>query len=519
MEEMKKGLCSLRLEKMSKVYNKKGKEDFTLVRATFSILDFNASGNKQIIPKKVGLECMHTLKYKPLVCKYIETTDYENPNDRFVEHEEKEILLRNGEEYISSSTTPIGVCEDVYLGIVDDDDGNEKEVIMGDFLLWLYRFPNEISLINEFYENGETLYTSCEYYYKSSKKDENGNEIVDSFVLDGHCLLGEDEYGTKIEPAYSTSKLVAFNENWNKAVNNIKNKLKSNNKKEENEEMEKKNQMFEYLKSNNAISAGSLRYRILEQLEKVMVAEEYNNMWLSDWDIYPTENYFIYDTWTEENGWKLYKVAFSIDENDAVTVNYEEKIEVEHKCEIVEVQKSLNSKEKEVQKLNNDIKELEKSLNAKDNEVVNILKDKEILDKKLNESNELVISLNSKVDDLNKTIETMKPIVEEYEREEFEKALNSTKEAFREKFEKVGALDVFEQEDTQELIKKSVNAKTDEYKYQLNQLIIDNIKADIRNDESGLIKSTNSLMKSKSTKELTKDFSNIYEDISGIDID
>lgn len=519
MDEMKKGLCSLRLEKMSKVYNKKGVEDVTLVRATFSILDFNASGNKQIIPKKVGLECMETLKYKPLVCKYIETTDYENPNDRFIEHEEQEILLRNGDEYISSGTTPIGVCEDVYLGIIENDNGEEQEVIMGDFLLWLYRFPNEISLINEFYENGETLYTSCEHYYKSSKKDDDGNEIIDSFILDGHCLLGEDEYGGKIDPAYSTSKLVAFNESWNKAVNNKKNKLKSNNKKEEIEKMEKKNQMFEYLKSNNAISAGSLRYKILEQLEKVMVAEEYNNMWLSDYDIYPTENYFIYDTWTEENNWKLYKVSFSVDESDVVTVNYEDKVEVKHKIELVEVQKSLNSKVKEIEDLNGNIKELEKSLNSKNEEVSEVLKDKEVLNKKLNESNELVISLNSKMDNLNKTIETMKPIVEEYEKVEFEKALNSVKEEFREKFEKVGAIDIFEQESTQELIKKSVNAKTDEFKYQLNQLIIDNIKTEIRSEEDDLFKSTNSVIKSKSNNELTKDFTNIYEDISGIDID
>jgi len=514
IEGYKKGLCSLRLEGMNKVYNKKGVEDMTLVRATFSILDFSASGNKQIVPKKVALECMNTLKYKPLVCNYIETTDYDDPNDKFTDHEETEILLRNGDEYISQNTHAIGVCEDVYMGVIQNENNEDIDVVLGDFLLWLYRYPNEISLINDFYTNGKTLYTSCEHYYKSNEKDENGNEIVNSLIFDGHCVLGDG-----IEPAYNSSKLIAFNEEWEKAINNKKEELKSLNKKEEFKTMEKKNMFFEYFKSNNALAVGSYRWRIFNELEKVMMAEEYNNMWLSEYDIYPTENYFIYDTWTEADGWKQYKVEFNVDEEDNLTINYEGKVEVAYKCELVEIQKSLNAKETALENLSKELNSTKEDLASKDEELQKSINSNTEIVGKLDKANELVISLNAKVKDLNKNIEEMQPVVKKYKDAEFEKAFNSLRDECKEKFEKVGAVDIFNEESTQELIKKSINATSNEFKAQLNQLIVDNVKVSVKDDESedeDMIKSVNSVIKSKETKNLVKDIVDPYEEMCGI---
>lgn len=520
LKDMKKGLCSLKLEKMTKVYNAKGEIDPTMVRATFSILDFRASGNRQIISKQVGLECMNTLKYKPLVCEYIEATNYDEPNDDFGDHFEKNITLRNGEDYLSSGTTPIGVCENAYMGVVIDEEGNEIDCIMGDFLLWLYRYPNEISLINQFYENNEPLYSSCEHYYKSNSVDEYGNEVITSFILDGHCLLGRN-----VEPAYATSKLISFNESWNKAVNNIR-KNKSINKKEVDKNMEKNNVMFEMLKSNNAISAGGFRWRIYDALSKVMVAEEYNNMYLSEYDIYPQENYCIYDTWTEENGWKLYKITFSVDENDLLTVDYEGRQEVEYKCDLVpveELNKSLNEKTEEISTLTEELKELKESLNTKTSEIKTIISEKDDLSTKLNEANEMAISLNTKVEELTSEIETMKPIVEAHHEAEYNKVLNSVTEDYKEKFEKVGAIEVFESKDTQELIRKSINnvdlTEINEYKFQLNQLIIDNIKSvKVEKESPSMAKSINSVIGAKENKNLVSDFDDKYEELCGFKI-
>lgn len=527
LKEMKKGISTLRLEGMNKVYNKKGEVDPTLIRATFSILDFSASGNRQIVPKQVGIDCLNTLVHKPLLCKYIETTDYDNPNDNFGDHDEKIIKLRDGSEYISTGTNAIGVCENAYIGVVTNDDGEEVDCIMGDFLLWLYRYPNEISLINDFWERGETLYTSCEHYYKTSKNDKNGNEIVDSLIFDGHCLLGSG-----IEPAYSSSKLRSFNSIWDKALNKAINSLNS-----KEESMEKNNVMFEMLKSKNAISTAGYRWRIYDALAKIMVAEEYNNMYLSDYDIYPEEKYFIYDTYTEENGYKLYKVTFTVGEDDVISVDYEGKQEVEYKFDLVEVnnvKQQLNQKEEELKSVNeklsslevevaeknSKIVELNTSLNSKEEELKSINQNKTEVENKLNETNEVVISLNSKIGELENEISEMSPIVEAHQEQEYQKVVNSISDEYKEKFEKVNNVEAFDSEEVQDLIKKSVNKKdlsiVEECKAQLNQIVVDSIKSNINiEDTAPAKKSINSVVKGKENKNLVGDFVDEFEDMYG----
>lgn len=192
LTNMKKGVCTLKLEGLKKVYNEEGKVDPTLLKATFSILDFNASGNKQVVTKEECLKSAFSLKNKPLLCEYKETTDYENPNDDFGTHGEYQAKLRNGQDYIFTKTHAIGVSDDKgYLGVIKDENGNDLDVLMCDFLLWAYRYPNEVMLINEFYEKGETLYSSCEYYYSSSDMVD-GIEYVKDLYFDGHTVLGRN---------------------------------------------------------------------------------------------------------------------------------------------------------------------------------------------------------------------------------------------------------------------------------------------------------------------------------------
>jgi hypothetical protein len=165
LTNMKKGICTLKLESLKKVYNAEGQVDDSLVNAIFSIIDFSISGNRQVVPKDVCLASAYTLKHKPLLCQYFATTDYNNPNDSFGTHGEYIGKLRNGEEYIFTNTHAIGVSEkEGYLGVIKDENGNDQDVLLASFMLWKLRYPNEISLINEFYENNEPLYTSCEYF-------------------------------------------------------------------------------------------------------------------------------------------------------------------------------------------------------------------------------------------------------------------------------------------------------------------------------------------------------------------
>jgi flagellar biosynthesis chaperone FliJ len=306
------------------------------------------------------------------------------------------------------------------------------------------------------------------------------------------------------------------------------------NNKEVTEVME--NKFFDYLKSINAISAGDIKWKLYEQLAKVTTGEEYMNLYISNYDIYPTENYFLYEIYTD--AYHLFKCTYSVDENDNVTVDYEGKQEVQYKLDIqpvtepvatddnmmIGMQNSLNSKVKELETAKNTISELEKSLNSAKETIKTLESEKDGVVEKFNGASDTVVSLNSKVEELTSKVSEMQPLIDKYNEEQFEKALNTAKEDYKSKFEKVGALEVFEQDETLELIKKSINSQKDiakDAKFQLNQLIVDNVKA-IKveeTDEVPTAKSVNSIVTGKSTKNLDKDFVNMYEEYCGFSVE
>lgn len=472
----KKGLCSLKLENVEKVLNSDN-NDFTIRFATFSVLDFNESGNAQIVDKDECELAKNTLLNKPLLCQYLPSNndDNDNPNDDFGNHGEVEIKLRNGGEYISTNTHAVGTCVNVFFDTVKDDNGNDVECFLAKFELWFDRYPNEIMLMNDFFESGDELYSSCEYYYSSFFMDENGIEHPKKITFSGHTLLGSRD--NKIEPAYQTSKLISFNSKWNKALNSLKsnkelgfniekNQSKNDVQKEENETME--NIFLNAIKSKNEISLGDLRSKILGQLGDLMTANEYEYMWLSNYSIYPDGKYFVYETYDNESEkWVNYKVTYTVDVDDNLTVNYDTKEKVEYQLVTVEdLTKSVNA----LNEANDKIKTLEgevKSLNEQATEKSN--------NSKADEFKELTDKLVA----LNSLVETMKPIVDKYNEGEYQKALNSAMNTYKEKFTSVNALDVFESDETQALIKKSVNAdkkEADKATIELNTLVVNSIK-------------------------------------------
>ena len=89
------------------------------------------------------------------------------------------------------------------------------------------------------------------------------------------------------------------------------------------------------------------------------------------------------------------------------------------------------------------------------------------------------ISFEGAINSAKAQIEILKPLADKYNEEQYNKALNEAKENYKEKFKKANALEVFEEESTQELIEKSINSDetiSKEAKYSLNSLIVDNIK-------------------------------------------
>lgn len=114
----------------------------------------------------------------------------------------------------------------------------------------------------------------------------------------------------------------------------------------------------------------------------------------------------------------------------------------------------------------------------------------------------------------------MSPIVEAHQEQEYQKVINSISDEYKEKFEKVNNIEAFDGEEVQELIKKSVNKKdlsiVEEYKAQLNQIVVDSIKSTINiEDTVPTKKSINSVVKGKENKNLVGDFVDEFEDMYG----
>jgi hypothetical protein len=508
---MNKGMCTLKLENLQKVYNSKGEVDPSLVRATFSILDFRTSGNKQLVSKVTALNSAHTLKFKPLVCQYTPTTDYDNPNDDFGTHCERIDILRSGEEFVSTGTFAIGVSEkDGYLGVINQN-GEELDVLMADFVLWAMRYPNEISLINDFYEKGEPLYTSCEYYYSADnievKTDDFGKsyeEIKNSILFDGHCVLGRN-----VEPAYESSKLISFNTKWNKSINQLKQlnsnqnqntdiDINNNSQKEEDNMAENK-----FYKALCELSFGDIKEKIMTALSKNMNVEEFYNVWLSNYGIYDT--YFVYENY-EDGKYVNYKVTYTTTETEVV-VDLANKVQVERDSiwievgvmetqlnslneKINELTTSLNTKDGELTTANTTLTEKDNTIQSLNSQIETLTNEKVEVEQKFNSATDTIISLNAKV-------EEMKPIVNEHNKEQYEKALNEKKDFYLKKFNSVKAVEKFNTDEVQELIIKTLNENEEGNKavLALNSIIVDLVPVEeSKTQEPKVIKEFNSTM-------------------------
>jgi hypothetical protein len=500
--------------------------DPTILRSDIVIFDFEKSGNNQIITKEVALDNMKFLIGKRLCCKYINKEDNGGELDALGTHEQYETTNRSGEDVIYTDTEGIGFIEDVYIGTYIDDNGIEKEAVIGKCILWSDdHYLDIIELLKTWLMNNIKIHFSVEYYYFNySIKD--GVEYIQSPILfNALTALNSEDRGDAIEvlPSYDCATLTSFNElndQWNKAINSLQssenlgsNKLKQNsNQKEEIKTME--NIFLNAMKANNQLSFGDIRDKIYESLASVMMADEYNNLWIGMYDVY--EDFFIYDT-KEGDQYVNYKVAYSKADDDTITVSLDSKEKVEFqrayvsvnelqelensKNALVELQESKNALEtatSKIEELNGEIKSLNEKVVEKSN-------NSKVDSEKFNELTDKLVSLNSMVAE-------MQPIVEKYNAEVFEKSLNEATESYRVKFTSVNALDVFDEDSTQELIKESINSvkeKADKAKYSLNALIVESIKPvekEIDTDDIMLNVpkiSINQVVKLEDTKDLT----------------
>ncbi|HID0881117.1 TPA: coiled-coil domain-containing protein, partial [Clostridium botulinum] len=195
-----------------------------------------------------------------------------------------------------------------------------------------------------------------------------------------------------------------------------------------------------------------------------------------------------------------------------------ESIEVNEKIKSLE--KQLDTKNEEIIKANEKIVDLERQLNEKEESIKS-------LNEKINSTNTEKTEIETKFNDvtdkltsLNTKVEEMKPIVEKYNKEQFEKELNEMKSTYEKKFKSVNAIEKFKSDEVQELIKKSLNKNNEGQKAitSLNKMVVDAISFDEKEDIQTEEKlSLNSVEKGTENKNLREDISKI-ENFYGISL-
>lgn len=416
----------------------------TNLYATFIVHDFNRSWNGQVITEEECLNNMKSLLNKPVLVEYFNEGD--KSRDHLGGHGDYITKNRDtGEDIIATDTFAIGTFTNVYVDEVKID-GESVRCFLADAVLWKDRYYNVCSLIKEWFDKGIDIFCSCEYIFYNFEVNNGVQYIKSPFSYEGHTILNselKDEYDIAY-PAYDSSRFLQFNSAVGKDIE----KNKSENEMKEEGMVEVENI---FVKSLNDISLGDIRDKIMLELEKIMMAKEYNYMWLSNYGIY--DEYFLYETYIDDE-WKTFKVNYVLDADGNLLVDMDSKIEVKYKTILVPVEKveeAISSKEAEITALNSQLEGKEASIDS--------------LTKELTNGKEKIVSLSTSINELNEKISSLNTYKEKMEEEKLAQILNEQKESFKAKFVALNALDLFESDEVQEQLKyvadpeKSVNAK------------------------------------------------------------
>lgn len=437
--------------------------DPTIKQATMVVFTVDEmSGNGQIITEKVAKEAIKTLVGKRICCKYI-SAENNGGEDALGSHEVYQGTNREGEDVIKTNTEAIGFITNAYIEEVDG-----KKLVMADANIWCDDHYSDIyNLLNEWLTNGVDVHMSCEYYY-SNYTVKDGIEYIDlPIVFNAHTLLNSEDRGDSLEilPAYSDAKLMSINElsAWNKAVAQL-------NKQNNNKESECNNMKNIFIQALNAvgISVDEKREKLISAVQSTLTGED-KYVWIPLSGFY--EDSFVCEIYVDGEGYKNYQVNYTINESGEVTLDIENKVEVE----AVTIYKEVNELKATNETLTSELETSKNKIDELNETIISLQTAKnEVTEGKDNKVNELEKTINS----LNSQIESMKPLVDEYNAEKKKKALNEAKVAFEETFKKAGAMSIFNEQSTQDLIEKTVELDevvVKEAKSSINALIVDYI--------------------------------------------
>lgn len=379
------------------------------IDVTFVIHDFEQSKKGQVITEEVCNENLQTLVNKPILTKYYEQEDEDTP-DHLGDHEVYLTANRDtGDLMITTDTVAIGVCTKAYIG-----EAEGKRCLLADGILWSDRYYNACSLLYEWYMKGIRTMSSCEYLYSNYEVKDGIQYIKSDIVYEGITILNSEVRGDAdiVPPAYESSHMLnfSFNQALCEDINTI-------------------NQLV----STNTVKGDEQVEEVTKEVEAVVEPTKE----LNEEHVEP-----IIET-----------VETQVQEETLETVEATEEIQGEEAQE--EVQEEPIVETIELSKY----KELEE-------ELVQVKAELEAEKKAKCQLSEEIVSLNT-------TISELGVYKEQYDKEQYEVALNAKKEYYKEKFEKFGAMELFNSEEVQELIEKCLNAEQEvEARLALSEMLI-----------------------------------------------
>lgn len=178
--------------------------DPTLLECKFIILDFEKSRNNVIVSKETALDTLaSSIINKPIRGYFIENEN----EDNFGGHEAYIKENKNGEQTFERNTIPMGVfTSEGYVETIEIN-GESKEVLVADAVLWYSQFKAPIDLLVQWFNEGLTISMSCEYLYYNFEIKDGIEYHYSPMYLESHCILGKD-----ITPAYDSAKLIDYSQ-------------------------------------------------------------------------------------------------------------------------------------------------------------------------------------------------------------------------------------------------------------------------------------------------------------------
>ncbi|MBD1379207.1 hypothetical protein [Metabacillus arenae] len=145
-----------------------------------------------------------------------------------------------------------------------------------------------------------------------------------------------------------------------------------------------------------------------------------------------------------------------------------------------------DEKPEEAPEENEEVKSLQSELEELKDQVSSLKEANEQLQEKFSKATEKLTQLNSQLEEL-------KPYKEQVETEKFQKQLSEKQDLYRGKFEAMSAVEKFDSEEVQDLIKKSLNSDDEgkEATYQLNSILVDLVQVKTEEND-GVIRETSS---------------------------